>query len=103
MDVRKTRQIDSGEPDAEGFVDYFYEYDVYEFVDGDLCVVARSYTDEPQEAHLLNRQVAGKRFLLDEADLQRPLVRDAIDALRREGKTQVRYLSRTRKAYLLVD
>jgi hypothetical protein len=102
MEVRKSRHVDCSEPDAEGFFDYHYEYDIYEFIEGDVCVVARSYTDEPHEAHFLSRAVAGKRFLLAMADLKRPLFRSAIGVLEQEGKTQIRYLDEKHSAYLPV-
>ncbi|MBK7146468.1 MAG: hypothetical protein IPH76_15130 [Xanthomonadales bacterium] len=61
MRVDRTRHIDSSEPDASGMLDYYYEYDIYRFVEGAECLVARSYTDSPQEAHFLRWELGSQQ------------------------------------------
>lgn len=41
MHIECVRQIDSSEPDESGMYDYYYEYDIYRFTDGPLCLIAR--------------------------------------------------------------
>lgn len=52
MHIECTHHIDASEPDEDGMHEYYYEYDMYRFTDGALCLVARSYSDEPDEAQL---------------------------------------------------
>ncbi len=95
LHVERTRHIDCSAPDASGALDdaYVYEYDIYRFVDGERCLVARSYIDTPSEAHFLSIDVAGKSRLLKDADLLDPLSLFAQAQLRREGKLQLCWLS----------
>ncbi len=60
MPVERLRHVDCGEPDASGAYDDDYEYDIYRFTDGVAYLIARSYTDTPDEAHFLNIDVDGK-------------------------------------------
>jgi hypothetical protein len=93
MEVQKTHHIDKGEADEKGSYDYFYEYDLYSFSDGGFSLVARSYADEPMDAYFLQFERDGKRHFLGKTDLVSPLIREAIEFLRREGKTSIRYLT----------
>jgi len=99
MEVRKIRQVDSAEPDADGFADYFYEYDVYEFSDRELCFVARSYTDNLHEAHFLRKQTGDQRSMLEANDFQHPLFLLALAALKNDGKTEFNFLSQKSGSY----
>lgn len=93
MLVETSHHIDAGEQDADGLYDYYYEYDVYRFIDGEATLVARSYLDEPDAAHLLRIEEAGVGRLLAQADLARPLVSQALDHLRQLGKRKLSWLS----------
>lgn len=73
--------------------DYYYEYDIYRFTDGPLCLVARSYTDTPDEAHFLKIGVNGSERTITGADLAHPLSLLAQDHLRNEGKVHLKWLS----------
>lgn len=93
MQVERVRHVDCGEPDASGIYEYYYEYDIYRFIDAATSLVARSYTDTPAEVHFLTIEVAGKSRTLQPADLARPLCALAQAYLRREGKLEIRWLS----------
>jgi len=93
MQVERTHQIDSCDPDESGTYDYYYEYDIYRFTDGSICFIARSYADEPDEAHFLRVETNGVRRFLNRVDLKHPLLLSALSHLRKEGKTHVRWLS----------
>ena len=45
MQVEFSHHIDASEADAEGFYEYYYEYDIYRFTLGGLSLVVRSYSD----------------------------------------------------------
>jgi hypothetical protein len=92
MQVECTRQIDASELNELGFYEYYYEYDLYRFTDGSICFIARSYVDEPEEAHFLCIEEEGRRRILVKADLKHPLFVAAQAHLRTVGKTQVRWL-----------
>ena len=100
MEVRKIRHVESDEPDNNGFVSYYYEYDIYEFMQGDFCLVARSYTDTPHEAHFLRKELRNEVLMLDTQDLAHPLMRLALKILKADGKYEIRYLSKAAGCYL---
>jgi hypothetical protein len=93
MHIELVRRIESSEPDESGMYDYYYEYDIYRFTDGPLSLIARSYTDEPDEAHFLRVETKGSQRALVEADLRHPLFHLAQSHLRSEGKITLRWLS----------
>ncbi len=93
MHIERVRQIDCSEPDESGMYDYYYEYDIYRFTDGPNCFVARSYTDEPDEAHFLRVEADGSPRTLVDGDLTHPLFHLALSHLRSEGKVRFRWLS----------
>jgi len=93
MHIQRVRQIDSSDPDESCMYDYYYEYDIYRFTDGPDCFVARSYTDEPDEAHFLRAEVNGSPRTLVDTDLEHPLFLLAQHHLRSEGKVHLHRLS----------
>ena len=93
MNVDRTRHIDAGEPDESGKYDYYYEYDLYRFTQSGLCLVARSYTSEPESAHFLRFETASDSRPLARGDLSSPIVRAAREFLLREGKVVLSWLS----------
>jgi hypothetical protein len=93
MQVQTTRHVDAGEPDADGFYDYYYEYDVTVFSAGSLSLVARSYTDAPHEAHFLRIEAGSRHRQLTDEDMKSPLVIEATTYLRAQGKSDINWLS----------
>lgn len=93
MHVQSTHHVDATEPDEAGIHEYHYEYDIYRFSDGVLCFTARSYVDQPGEAHFLGVEVRGKSRLMVDPDLAQPLFLSALDYLQAQGKTDLRWLS----------
>ncbi|MGL4286330.1 MAG: hypothetical protein ACRCVA_08315, partial [Phreatobacter sp.] len=65
--------------------------------------VARSYVDEPQEAHFLNRVRLQRVVLLRPEDLDTVLFAAAVVYLRDAGKTRLQWLSEAAGAYLPLD
>ena len=94
MHVERIHQVDSSDPDESGICEYHYEYDIYRFTDGSTCFVARSYTDEPDEAHFLRVETHGRPRALTRSDLTHPVFLSAQAHLHSEGKTHVRWLAR---------
>jgi hypothetical protein len=99
MQIERTHQIDSSEPDESGMYDYYYEYDIYRFTEDSVSFIARSYTDEPDEAHFLKVETNGVHRLLNHADLKHPLLLSALSHLRNEGKMNVRWLNGKENGY----
>jgi hypothetical protein len=93
MDVGKEHVVEAGERDAAGLYDYYYSYWLFSFRDGDLALFARSYDDEPQQAHFLRKEVRGRRVGFTDDDLCSPLFAAACDYLRQvEGKAAIAVL-----------
>jgi hypothetical protein len=99
MEVRKTRHVDSDEPDENGYVSYYFEYDIYEFVQSELCLVARSYTDTPQEANFLRKEVSNQQLMLTIQDFSHPLMLLALENLKADGKSEIKFLSEASGGY----
>lgn len=99
MHVERTHHIDASDPDESGSYEYYYEYDLYRFIQGDTCLVARSYADEPNEAHFLNMEERGSVRPLISDDLNSPLLVAAQAHLRAEGKTTLSWLSSKSNGY----
>ena len=96
MKVEVSHHVDASEPDAQGFHEYHYEYDVFAFTDGTTSYMARAYVDEPGQAHFLHREEAEQRHLLTEHDLRHPLFLAAQAYLRTIGKPDLSWLSSNR-------
>lgn len=93
MHVERTHHVDASEPDEAGMYEYHYEYDVYRFSNGAICFTARSYVDDPNEAHFLGVMVRGQSRMMVDSDLAQPLFLSALVYLDAHGKTDVRWLS----------
>jgi hypothetical protein len=91
MNVDKSHHIDKSEPDAEGMYEYYYEYHIYEFTEGNLKLVARSYINE-SEAHFLGLEAEGKKGFLSKSFLSNPLLQQAVEYLKKEGANPISYL-----------
>jgi hypothetical protein len=93
MHVERSHHVDASEPDEAGLHEYHYEYDIYSFSDGVRCITARSYADQPSEAHFLGIEVRGKSRLMVDRDISQPLFLSALEYLQAQGKTDLRWLS----------
>ncbi|WP_407353306.1 hypothetical protein [Luteimonas sp. R10] len=93
MHVERTRHVDASDPDDAGTYDYHYEYDIYRFSDDALCITARSYVDEPDEAHFLGVVAHGHARKMVDSDLAQPLFIAASAYLRAHGKKDLLWLS----------
>ena len=93
LQVECNHHIDAGEQDADGFYDYYYEYDIYRFTLDRLSLVVRSYSDTSAQASILGLEEAGKSRALQFKDLQRPLVQQAKAHLQELGKQDVRWFN----------
>jgi hypothetical protein len=100
MKVDVARKTDASEPDAQGRYEYYYEYDIYTFCEGDDVLLARSYIHEPQKASFYSWHSGGRRHFLTVADLQMPLFQAAEIWLRAAGKTSIQWLSHQHGGYL---
>lgn len=89
MKISKTHQIDKG--DADGKSDFQYEYHLYEFTENDQTLVARSYLDEIQEAHLIRLERDGEYIPCHQV-LHDDLVIKAVAHLRNDGNMLINYL-----------
>lgn len=93
MRVECSHHIDASEADAEGFYEYYYEYDIYRFRLGNLSLVVRSYSDTSAQANVLRLEEAGKSRPLQPKDLKNPLVQQAREHLQSLGKQELRWLN----------
>jgi hypothetical protein len=99
MHIDRSHHVDASEPDASGMYSYYYEYDLYRFTDGNECLIARSYTDSPTEAHFLALEVSTERRGLQRSDLSKPIFRAAVGHFQSEGKVQLKWLGGSQGAY----
>jgi hypothetical protein len=94
MTTAVSRHIDAGTRDADGYYDYYYEYDLFEYSLGSRMLLARSYTDTPAEAHFLTiREGGAEARTLTRADTRSALFRQAARDLRARGKTELTWLA----------
>lgn len=93
MQVEITHHIDASEPNTDGMYDYYYQYDLFRFSDGVVALVARSYVDEPEEAHFLSMETDGEQRLLSIQDIGSLFLAEAVSYLRKLGKSKFRWLS----------
>lgn len=100
MKIVKTHHIDASDADENGLYDYYYEYDVYEFSDGDVSYIVRRYSDEPSDAHFLKKHRQDNWRLLEPSDLDSALFAAAVASLRQEGIVRIRVLGN--KGYVAI-
>ena len=93
MKVEQTHHIDASERHADGMYDWYYEYHLYRFTDGERTLVARSYADGTAEAHFLCFEVQRKPLSVTAKDIDDPLLKQATLHLRSIGKVSINYLS----------
>jgi len=90
--AKKERIIDSLGPDNDGAYVYYYEYDVYYFTSEKHSVSARTYIDSLSEASFRRLEVNGEKRFLEKDDFELPFMRDVVDYLKSEGKTNLMWL-----------
>lgn len=100
MTVEVSHHIDASEPDAEGFYDHHYEYDVFEFTDGVVTFLARAYSHETEKAGMMTRTEVKRHHLLTKRDLRHPLFLKAAAYLRAVGKSDLDWLDKRSRAYV---
>lgn len=93
MHVHISHHVGASEQDAEGFYDYYYAYDILVLSETELFLVARSYTDKPDEVHFLRVEAYGERRLLTECDMKNTLLAESASYLREHGKIEINWLS----------
>jgi hypothetical protein len=101
MEVERVRHLDCSEPDKFGMHEYYYEWDDYWFTDGALFLLARSHTDEPEEADFMGINLDGESREIALTDLSHPLFIAAYAYLLTEGK--VKFNRFTGKGYKVMD
>lgn len=106
MRVSVDHHVDASDTDADGFHDWYYEYDVYWFSRGGRSFVARAHIDEPGKIAFLSCELTILGFrrhrLLKAADLRSPLFKAAIAHLRDLGMTSIDRLTKT-DGYVPID
>jgi hypothetical protein len=93
MHVHTSHHVDASEQDSEGFYDYYYEYNILVFSEGEVSLVARSYIDKPGEVHFLRIEAHGERRRLTQSDMNGTLAVESVAYLREHGKTEINWLS----------
>ena len=88
MKVRRTHHIDASELDENGYYDYYYEYDVYEFEEDGLSIIVRCYSDTPEEANFLCTKRNGEIGGFRQEHVDTYLFKAAVEYLRSEGKSK---------------
>lgn len=101
MKVEKTHRVDAGEKDAQGYYDYYYEYDDYLFSNPSQTVFARSYSDSPKEVSFRTITEGNRQRAIERADMDLPMLKEAVDYLRSEGKREFQLL--TELGYAAID
>jgi hypothetical protein len=92
MKVECTHRVDASERDTDGEYDWYYEYDIYRFTEGDRTLIARSYTDTSSEAHFLHFEVQSRPVRLTTQDTKDPLLLEAATFLKSLGKKRLEFL-----------
>ena len=92
MKVEKSHHIDCSEKDENGLYDYYYEYDIYRFIENDIAFIVRRYTDEENNAHFLRKEIQGKRQHLKPEDLNNSLFKEAVNHLKSENISKIEWL-----------
>ncbi|MEC4591273.1 hypothetical protein VPG91_09780 [Nitrospirillum amazonense] len=94
MNVEASHHIDCSDIGPDGYYDYYYAYTLWRFSDGGWRVlVVRGYDDETAATLEAWENLDGTRHPVGALDLLHPLVRQAMEHLRGQGRS-VQRLSR---------
>jgi hypothetical protein len=102
MKINIQHHIDSGEKDADGYYDYYYEFDVFTFYEGSFSLYARSYIEDSVLVSFVNSTRDEKVVFLTAADFKKPFFIEACTYLHAIGKQQFQYLDQ-KQGYVAVD
>ncbi|MBB5408287.1 MULTISPECIES: hypothetical protein [unclassified Paraburkholderia] len=98
MKVIVSHHIDCSDRDENGMYEYYYECDIYEFVEGNVSYIVRAYMDEPGDAHFLKTKGDGDQDwrIMMEPDKDEPLFKEVVEHLKNIGKPNIRcFMGRT--------
>ena len=84
--------VDADEPGEDGLHSYRYEYDLIWITVGSARILARRYSDTPQQASLMSIEENGGRRFIHAVDLTSPLVAAAVAYLSSIGVEDVQRL-----------
>jgi hypothetical protein len=93
LEVIITHHVDASEKNAQDFYDFYYEYDLFYFIEHDVTLIARSYKSEANNAHFLRLESAGRHQAIGADDLTSALFIEAANYLRKAGKQNLEWLS----------
>jgi hypothetical protein len=99
VEIETTHHVDTGDIGGGPGQGFRYEYDLYRFTDDTVAIVARSYRDQPEEAHFPRIEADGQMRMLEADDLRRPLFEQAANYLRGIGKVELSWLSERAGGY----
>ena len=90
--VEVEHHVDADEPGEDGLHSYRYEYDLIWITVGSARILARRYSDTPQQASLMSIEENGGRRFIHAVDLTSPLVAAAVAYLSSIGVEDVQRL-----------
>ncbi|MDX6371110.1 MAG: hypothetical protein QOD98_98 [Nocardioidaceae bacterium] len=90
--VEVVHHVDADEPDNDSLHSYRYEYDLIWVTVGSARILARRYSDTPQQASLMSIEEDGVRRFIHASDLTSPLVAAAVAYLSSIGVEDVQRL-----------
>jgi pantothenate kinase len=90
--VEVEHHVDADEPGEDGLHSYRYEYDLIWISVGSARILARRYSDTPQQASLMSIEENGGRRFIHAVDLTSPLVAAAVAYLSSIGVEDVQRL-----------
>ncbi len=93
MKTSEEHIIDASDQDENGFYEYYYEYDKYEFAFNKLTLIAKSYKDEDDEASFFASVVNGKREMVLNEHISSPEMEQAVRYLQAKGKNKFTVLT----------
>ena len=103
MTVEVSHYVGASEPDEDGLYAYHYEYEIYEFSDRVMTLIARAYLDEPGSAALIGWSKGKHSYPLRKRDSSRPLVMKAATYLRKIGRPKLNWLDQRSKGDVSLD
>lgn len=85
---------------SEDLGEVSYHYDLFKFEADGSVLIARSYLDNPREAHFLRKEIGGELLPIAGSDVWLDSFREAASHLRQLGKTELTYLSPDHGGYV---
>ncbi len=72
MRVERSHHIDASQPDIDGMYEWYYEYDLFRFTEGEHTLVGRAYVDSSDKAQFLRLEEQGRIETITDAHLDGP-------------------------------